>query len=127
MRDGVVSNSLVAFLRMLTSCEVELKSDFFAPFIMVRCVSPPGTARLVYFTVCTKTCTRMGYASWHCTIIEAAPHSTQTRLGTSCKPVVEKGFVSFDSALWFAGRRGQTCSKLTKCVHLYEQQKRNHV
>jgi len=36
MRDGVVSNSLVAFLRMLTSCEIELKSDFFAPFIMVR-------------------------------------------------------------------------------------------
>ena len=36
MRDGMVSNSLVAFLRMLTSCEIELRSDFFAPFIMVR-------------------------------------------------------------------------------------------
>ena len=45
MRDGVVSNSLVAFLRMLTSCEIELKSDFFAPFIMVRCrAHRPGTA-----------------------------------------------------------------------------------
>ncbi len=40
MRDGVVSNSLVAFLRMLTSCEIELKSDFFAPFIMVRLLGP---------------------------------------------------------------------------------------
>ena len=36
MRDSMVSNSLVAFLRMLTSCEIELKSDFFAPFIMAR-------------------------------------------------------------------------------------------
>ena len=40
MRDETISNSLVSFLRMLTSCEIELRAEFFAPFIMVRAARP---------------------------------------------------------------------------------------
>lgn len=34
MRDGMISNMVIMFLRMLTSCEIQRRQDFFAPFIM---------------------------------------------------------------------------------------------
>ncbi|GAX72818.1 hypothetical protein CEUSTIGMA_g273.t1 [Chlamydomonas eustigma] len=34
MRDDMVSNMMVMFLRMVTSAEIQRRSDFFAPFIM---------------------------------------------------------------------------------------------
>ncbi|KAK9824088.1 hypothetical protein WJX72_007637 [[Myrmecia] bisecta] len=55
MRDGMLSNMVVMLLRMLTSCEIQRREDFFAPFIMGmsddalsveqfrrRCVEPMG-------------------------------------------------------------------------------------
>ena len=36
MRDGMLSNMVIMYMRMLTSCEVQRRQDFFAPFIMVR-------------------------------------------------------------------------------------------
>lgn len=35
MRDGMLSNMVIMYMRMLTSCEVQQRQDFFAPFIMV--------------------------------------------------------------------------------------------
>ncbi len=35
MRDGMISNMVIMFLRMLTSCEIQRRQDFFAPFILV--------------------------------------------------------------------------------------------
>ena len=35
MRDGVISNMVIMFLRMLTSCEIQRRQEFFAPFILV--------------------------------------------------------------------------------------------
>ena len=35
MRDGMISNMVVMFLRMLTSCEIQRREEFFAPFVMV--------------------------------------------------------------------------------------------
>ena len=32
----MVSNMIVMFLRLVTSAELQLRADFFAPFIMVR-------------------------------------------------------------------------------------------
>lgn len=40
MRDGMISNMVVMFLRMLTSCEIQRREDFFAPFIMVGDAEP---------------------------------------------------------------------------------------
>ncbi|KAL3132625.1 hypothetical protein ABBQ32_009152 [Trebouxia sp. C0010 RCD-2024] len=34
MRDGMLSNMVIMYMRMLTSCEVQRRQDFFAPFIM---------------------------------------------------------------------------------------------
>lgn len=39
MRDGMISNMVIMFLRMLTSCEIQRRQDFFAPFIMVSFMS----------------------------------------------------------------------------------------
>ena len=36
MRDGSLSPMIVMLLRMLTSAAIQCRSDFFAPFIMVR-------------------------------------------------------------------------------------------
>lgn len=36
MRDEMVSNMIVMFLRLVTSAELQRRADFFAPFIMVR-------------------------------------------------------------------------------------------
>jgi len=36
MRDSPVSNMIVSFLRLATSAEIGSRTDFFAPFIMVR-------------------------------------------------------------------------------------------
>ena len=36
MRDGMLSNMVIMYMRMLTSCEVQRRQDFFAPFILVR-------------------------------------------------------------------------------------------
>ncbi len=36
MRDGCLSPMIVMLLRMLTSAAVQRRSDFFAPFILVR-------------------------------------------------------------------------------------------
>jgi ubiquitin thioesterase protein OTUB1 len=36
MRDENVSNYVVMFLRLLTSCEIQRRQDFFEPFVMVR-------------------------------------------------------------------------------------------
>ena len=35
MRDGMISNMVIMFLRMLTSCEIQRRQDFFAPFVLV--------------------------------------------------------------------------------------------
>lgn len=35
MRDGMLSNMVIMYMRMLTSCETQRRQDFFAPFIMV--------------------------------------------------------------------------------------------
>ena len=35
MRDGMLSNLVIMYMRMLTSCETQRRQDFFAPFIMV--------------------------------------------------------------------------------------------
>lgn len=34
-RDDTISNMVVMFLRLVVSCEVQRREDFFAPFIMV--------------------------------------------------------------------------------------------
>ena len=36
MREQTWSNYIVMFLRMLTSCEIGRRKDFFCPFILVR-------------------------------------------------------------------------------------------
>lgn len=36
--DAMLSPMIIMLLRMLTSAEIQRRSDFFAPFIMVRCV-----------------------------------------------------------------------------------------
>lgn len=36
LRDAMLSNMIVMFLRMVTSAELQRRQDFFAPFIMVR-------------------------------------------------------------------------------------------
>lgn len=55
MRDGMISNMVVMFLRMLTSCEVQRREDFFAPFIMVRmaCLGNAFLAILSLVTGCS--------------------------------------------------------------------------
>ena len=35
MRDGMLSNMVIMYMRMLTSCETQRRQDLFAPFIMV--------------------------------------------------------------------------------------------
>ncbi len=35
LRDDMVSNMIVMFLRLVTSAELQRREDFFAPFIMV--------------------------------------------------------------------------------------------
>ena len=35
MREAMISNMIVMLLRMLTSCEIQRREDFFAPFILV--------------------------------------------------------------------------------------------
>lgn len=42
MRDGCLSPLIVMLLRMLTSAAIQRRSDFFAPFIMVRSQGLPG-------------------------------------------------------------------------------------
>ena len=39
MRDGCLSPMIVMLLRMLTSAAIQRRSDFFAPFILVRACS----------------------------------------------------------------------------------------
>ena len=39
MRDGMLSNMVIMYMRMLTSCEVQRRQDFFAPFIMVSLIA----------------------------------------------------------------------------------------
>lgn len=34
MRTGMISNMIIMFLRMLTSCEIQRRQEFFAPFIL---------------------------------------------------------------------------------------------
>lgn len=36
MRDQTISNYLVMLLRLITSCEIRRRTDFFEPFILVR-------------------------------------------------------------------------------------------
>ena len=45
MRDGCLSPLIVMLLRMLTSAAIQRRSDFFAPFIMVRRQRPSRVAQ----------------------------------------------------------------------------------
>lgn len=55
MRDDMVSNTMVAFLRMLTSCEIQLRADFFAPFIMVWILGFRVLGFEIYHTIITRS------------------------------------------------------------------------
>lgn len=61
MRDGMISNMVIMFLRMLTSCEIQRRQDFFAPFIMV---SQPD---ILHVLMCS-------HAQWCCLLPPESKH-----------------------------------------------------
>ncbi|KAG2501153.1 hypothetical protein HYH03_000968 [Edaphochlamys debaryana] len=65
MRDDTVSNMIVMFLRLVTSCEVQRREDHFFPFIMGMYDEPPPTVELF----CQRFVEPMGEESDHLHIV----------------------------------------------------------
>ncbi|EFJ52492.1 hypothetical protein VOLCADRAFT_86645 [Volvox carteri f. nagariensis] len=65
MRDDTVSNLVVMLLRLITSCEVQRREDFFFPFIMGMYDEPPATVELF----CQRHVEPMGEESDHLHIV----------------------------------------------------------
>ncbi|KAG2448866.1 hypothetical protein HYH02_006216 [Chlamydomonas schloesseri] len=65
MRDDTVSNMIVMFLRLVTSCEVQRREDFFFPFILGMYDEPPATVELF----CQRHVEPMGEESDHLHIV----------------------------------------------------------
>ncbi|KAG2432857.1 hypothetical protein HXX76_008590 [Chlamydomonas incerta] len=65
MRDDMVSNMIVMFLRLVTSCEVQRREDFFFPFILGMYDEPPATVELF----CQRHVEPMGEESDHLHIV----------------------------------------------------------
>ena len=67
MRDGSLSPMIVMLLRMLTSAAIQSRSDFFAPFIMVRLWRACGRmglaqqCRLAHACACAAKSRALGY------------------------------------------------------------------
>ncbi|PNH07985.1 Ubiquitin thioesterase otubain-like [Tetrabaena socialis] len=68
MRDDMVSNMIVMFLRLVTSCEVQLHEDRFFPFILGMYDEPPATVELF----CQRYVEPMGEESDHLHIVAVA-------------------------------------------------------
>ncbi|GLC34475.1 hypothetical protein PLESTB_001257100 [Pleodorina starrii] len=65
MRDDTVSNLVVMLLRLITSCEVQRREDFFFPFILGMYDEPPATVELF----CQRHVEPMGEESDHLHIV----------------------------------------------------------
>ncbi|GFR40095.1 hypothetical protein Agub_g643 [Astrephomene gubernaculifera] len=65
MRDDMVSNLVVMLLRLITSCEVQRREDFFFPFILGMYDDPPATVELF----CQRHVEPMGEESDHIHIV----------------------------------------------------------
>ena len=65
MRDDTVSNMIVMFLRLVTSCEVQRREDHFFPFITGMYDDPPATVDMF----CQRYVQPMGEESDHIHIV----------------------------------------------------------
>ena len=76
MRDDMVSNMIVSFLRLAVSAEIAARCDFFAPFIMARGRQPDPAAgpipNMVFSILCLAVC--VSWASHTACLPSQCPH-----------------------------------------------------